>query len=727
MKMKNLYLFYLGICSVFTLQAQQQKIMPPIPFMRQAAHQYIEDAKKEIFLADGKKDTLFTPSANEEINLQLTYAINTQLYHLRWLVERNDSIDNNEKYKWLRGIKELVQSFTSAYKSRVIKGALIQDLLSAYQQSMLADWNKESILEIVAQNEMEIGYLLIQNFALEQNEGVKKSKDVLVYKSCERYPDKVLQILTEHPQVPFADSLLLVAALKDPEAFYNYAANPNALGKRIQSSPHRLVKTISLFALMKSGRLYFPFLDNVVYNKLSIDTITAVLNDSTAYFSLLVNTKIDYAKRMAIGDTALAIEALQTRLTIKAKENYILPINAAHEERNPAIRFSALDKLTAAELYYVAVTGEAEMYTSSFTEGIYPRIFQRLQSKRADSLLQEVGFDHYKKFIRICAAYNTLDDFLKKMDRNNAEALMKNFARNLEKTRTLEDAVDVADSYASITDNNIRKLILSQTEQSLLQNELQKNKRGQTIYYLLNTIFLSMDSSNQVDLSARLGIAPVFKMPSSILKDSAGRINVQQFFYGDKDGLVIFNSFLNAFRNNNWKILQKPDWVEVSSVRGIPITIFANKPLDETFDLDDMAQNNLLSYLDSLAIDPTIVIHRGHSYNVTYTIDKLVPTAKVVLLGSCGGYQRLSDVLDYCPEAHIIASKQIGTGIVNQTMINSISETLRSGKDLDWPSMWKDLEKRFIGQAKEKFDDYVPPHKNLGAIFMMAYQKAMRG
>ena len=32
----------------------------------------------------------------------------------------------------------------------------------------------------------------------------------------------------------------------------------------------------------------------------------------------------------------------------------------------------------------------------------------------------------------------------------NAETLMKSFVANLEKTNTLEDAVDVADSYSSI-------------------------------------------------------------------------------------------------------------------------------------------------------------------------------------------------------------------------------------------------------------------------------------
>ncbi|HEX3023573.1 MAG TPA: hypothetical protein VHP12_00045, partial [Chitinophagaceae bacterium] len=75
--------------------------------------------------------------------------------------------------------------------------------------------------------------------------------------------------------------------------------------------------------------------------------------------------------------------------------------------------------------------------------------------------------------------------------------------------------------------------------------------------------------------------------------------------------------------------------------------------------------------------------------------------------------------------AQIIASKQVGTGVVNITLIEAITETLRQDKDLIWPTMWQNLQTRFNGQAKEKFEDYVPPHKNLGAIFIMAYNKSM--
>jgi hypothetical protein len=41
--------------------------------------------------------------------------------------------------------------------------------------------------------------------------------------------------------------------------------------------------------------------------------------------------------------------------------------------------------------------------------------------------------------------------------------------------------------------------------------------------------------------------------------------------------------------------------------------------------------------------------------------------------------------------------------------------------------MWKELGGKFKNDAaaKEKFDDYIPPYKNLGAIFIKAYRKQM--
>jgi hypothetical protein len=116
-----------------------------------------------------------------------------------------------------------------------------------------------------------------------------------------------------------------------------------------------------------------------------------------------------------------------------------------------------------------------------------------------------------------------------------------------------------------------------------------------------------------------------------------------------------------------------------------------------------------------------MVIHRGHSFYLNSTLDQLDTSAKVVLLGSCGAYQNLNKVLQICPYAQIVSSRQTGSSSINEPMINIIIEELRQGRNLNWPVLW-----RTIGRAvsnKDYFDDYVPPYKNLGATFIMAYTK----
>lgn len=230
-----------------------------------------------------------------------------------------------------------------------------------------------------------------------------------------------------------------------------------------------------------------------------------------------------------------------------------------------------------------------------------------------------------------------------------------------------------------------------------------------------------MDSTNHIDVSATLGIPPVYFMPNKTMRDDSGRIIIQQFFYGDKTGKIDFVNFLGSFRNANWKITYAPKWAVVSSTKGIPVKIYSNKPLDEEKDLDADAQEALNQYLLDNDLNPSMVIHRGHSYYLSSTLDQLNSSAQIVLLGSCGAYQHLNKVLSICPTAQIVSSRQTGSGTINGPMINIIVEQLRQGKDLNWPALWKVIGRSVSHQ--EYFDDYVPPYKNLGAVFIMAYKK----
>jgi hypothetical protein len=105
--------------------------------------------------------------------------------------------------------------------------------------------------------------------------------------------------------------------------------------------------------------------------------------------------------------------------------------------------------------------------------------------------------------------------------------------------------------------------------------------------------------------------------------------------------------------------------------------------------------------------------------------------AKIIVLGSCGGYQNLSQIIKSCPDAHIISTKEIGKGDINRPILNYLNQTIASGKTLVWKDMWTSLTKLFYSDANksmaESWDDYVPPYKNLGAIFIKAYNKKMEG
>ena len=317
------------------------------------------------------------------------------------------------------------------------------------------------------------------------------------------------------------------------------------------------------------------------------------------------------------------------------------------------------------------------------------------------------------------------------MDKENATTTMKAFVIKLEDTRGLEEAVDVADSYSSIMDKNpeLARYILEEVKWNRNRNIEQANERGTVIYNLLKLLFESADTANNVDLVGQLGIPSVYNQDYQSLTDSAGRVIQQVFFYGDEDqdGQLSFENFMGMFRNRpEWKISSNADFVSISSTRGKPVLIFANKPLLGPDDPDAKAQAKLNEYLAAKDYKPTVVIHRGHSYHLPYTLEQLAPSAKIVVLGSCGGYNNLNDVLTICNDAHIISSKQIGTKTVNEPILQSINNHLVAGKDIDWISMWRDLSNRFKdGASREKFEDYIPPYKNLGAIFIKAYKQAM--
>ena len=170
--------------------------------------------------------------------------------------------------------------------------------------------------------------------------------------------------------------------------------------------------------------------------------------------------------------------------------------------------------------------------------------------------------------------------------------------------------------------------------------------------------------------------------------------------------------------------------MEIKSIKSPKVWIYVNRPLNNDKNLDDTAQIHLNQYLTKNNLKPSIVTHRGHSYWLPRTIDRMTGDAKIIVLGSCGGYKNLNQLIEINPDAHIISTKQIGTGNINQIITNKLNQILLAGKTVVWKNMWDDLSLFFAKQPKdikEAWDDYIPPYKNLGAIFIKAYNKKAEG
>ncbi|HWC52964.1 MAG TPA: hypothetical protein VG676_05215 [Chitinophagaceae bacterium] len=697
-------------------------------FRHQLFHDEVKKEQKNILKYDGKDDNQFAVSSNNEINYLLTYAAKWKVASILYNIEKDSSLADQKKILYIRRTATLLYNLQKSWKARLADPLNLPAVLDAYEDCIKLDEkgiNVESYFEGLP---YEIANAVFQSDAFENNPGYKNIKGLLIKKYCGLHPEQVFRVLTDNPDVPFADSLIKAVSKKYPELLYDYAQAGNKLGyiiNNIKDDP--FVAAVARMARNKSGRLYYPFLGNIINGKVTFETIDSVRDDSIAYYRLLVKTRMDYMSRAINKDTAYGFRELGKMLETKATDVFINTINGLHEMDDPNVRFKIIQPLTAEELYYLAVYTDGIIYTSSFVNGVYPLMMNRI-NHRGDSLLLNVKFDKYRKFIKMAAGYNTLSNFLSSFpSHDDATILMKAFVSGLESSNSLEDGVDVADSYASIAETMkpVANEMLMNVKANYIRNNAAGNKRGTVMYDLLYKLFLSADSTSKIDLSKEFGIPPIYNVPYKLLANDSGRVIMEVFFYGDKDGQNIFEGFKKMFSPAIWRIdNSNPEWITISSLKGKPVTIFSNKPLPEEDGEDEKAQKDLTEYLEKNKLDPTVTIHRGHSYYAESTIDQMFPSSKIVFLGSCGGYHLIDDVLKKAPDAHIIASKQIGKTAINRPFFEQLMETVRNGKDIEWIPFWQELEKKV---KVEGFEDYIPPYKNLGALFIKAYKIAMGG
>jgi hypothetical protein len=709
-----------------------------VPIERQLFHDKIISEQKLIDRLDGRIDGVIKVSNNDEINTVVSSAIYDRVNQIKDSIEINNQIPRHfEKVRYLRNIETMLKNLRMGMRVKEFNPTYIPQLIDAFNKCMRSNYVNDNIIRFLQPLPYESARIITELFT--DNIGYKESKKILFLKFAVAHPDKIIDYITPYLEEPFADSLIVIAAQRNPTAIYTTAQAPDSkIGKLIHSSNDPLVKALVEISKTQNALLYFPFLDDLIHGNKTIADIKIFVGDATTpydsvgYFKLLVKTEIEYFRRLSgpAHDTPVAMfgpNGLREMLQERALRHFITPINELHDVNNLNVRMRSTDPLSSIDLYYMIVMGENDIYTSSYKHS-FTRLIARLGSNpKTDSLLLSVHFDYFKKFIKMAANFNQLDVFLKYMPAQKSQMLMRAFVGNLDQQGSLEDAVDVADAYSSITDKKLLKTILGHVVDYESEAVNNKNERGKKIYGLLRAIFESADSSNHIDLTKAIGIPSIYSIDNKALADDSGRVVQQVFFFGDPDGKGIFTGFVNSFSRAQWSVAMKPEWVEIKSIKGPKVWIYANRPLDNDNNLDDTAQIHLEKYLQDNNLLPSIVVHRGHSYWLPRTLNQMMGNARVVVLGSCGGYKNLSEILEINPDAHIISTKEIGKGDINKPVINYINQTLTTNKPLVWKTMWTALTRQFASadaSTREAWDDYIPPYKNLGVIFLKAYTTA---
>ncbi|MBA2330213.1 MAG: hypothetical protein H0V91_11410, partial [Flavisolibacter sp.] len=506
------------------------------PINRQIFHDYIDREQKSALKADGKGEMLFQGAPDDERNYLITNTLVDRVDALQCKIEADTISSSQKKVAYLRGVEKMLRNFTTSYRSRSFNPSNVPAMIEAYEKAMIMDISGESIESIIAKANYDIGNSIIVSGAFDMNTGFKTAKEILIRKYTAAHPERTFLVLRDNDDLPFRDSLILVAAYKHPRLLYDYAAANNKLGIAIRKIDDSLVQAVVKMARSNSGQLYFPFLDNILKGNQTVEEIDKVKGDDVKYYKLLVKTRIDYVSRSLNKEKVYEMDALNYMLGKRAKDVFIKTINALHNDPDP-VRFRILNQLTAQELYYLAVNGESDIYTSSYTRGVYPMLMQRI-GNRGDSLLVSVNFDRFKKFIKMAAGFNTLSNFLNSFpNQDQAESLMTAFVNGIERSPNLEDGVDVADSYASISETMkpMATKMLENVKANLDRTTAQNNRRGMVMYNLLYKLFLSADTTLQINLSQEFGIPPVYNIAYQDLLAEQKAV-MQVFFYGDEDG-----------------------------------------------------------------------------------------------------------------------------------------------------------------------------------------------
>jgi hypothetical protein len=518
------------------------------------------------------------------------------------------------------------------------------------------------------------------------------------------YPMDVLSTFKNLAYTPLGTDVITALCRIDPGSIKQYFGSNHLVDRVIKNSKDSIAQLIySIYSNYGVQSKAYALIELIKNQNYSIQKAEKISKDPIQFYKALIELRKS--------KNILADYTVEKELEALSMER-VVEINLRHEEKD-TVRFEPIQNDNSSEIYTAIVYCPQEIFTSTFL-GMYRRMMFKKTQKSGYDFLKSLEFNRFRIFIKQCAGYNKLDDFFATMNDSQANAIVRMFAGGLYNYGgDLGPSVDVADTYGSLENEKIKELFTKTIIKELRSCILNGNDHGIKIYGLL--LKLTGGDPSTYNTNYTFDVPNLDRVNSSDLFIDSLHIQ-QHFFFDDEDGVAAFNSWVSLFPSTIYKKEDKGNYIVFKSLKGMKMEIYANKPQNEI-----AGRNDLKKLFESKNRFPDLIVHRGHSYYIENTLNNMTNSNKVALLGSCGGYQNISKAMENAFDVQIISTKQVGTNAVNTVLIQEITETIRSGKDLVWIDIWKQVSTKL--KDNPQFKDYIPPYKNLGARFIKAYNE----
>jgi hypothetical protein len=535
------------------------------------------------------------------------------------------------------------------------------------------------------------------------------AEEVLAY-AAEREPDEVFKRIETYRSKPFCLKILQIAANNAPVSLKRYMYNArHPINFTLSYSKDAMVKKIYEIN-PQIGYQTKPLLlmDDIINQRMQLKDAMEVSQDPRKLFGAMVK--------------------------IISRPNYVGKYSIDHEMRDYSLRFirEINDKIAAgnnqpfysvegfssAELYFLMLQGRDEVFTSTFN-GLFKLFKQKLPSSDGEAFLKGVNKNQFRNFISLCASFDKLEEFLATFSASAKNELLVRYSSGLEKeSDDISNVVMLVEALSNTTDRSIKSTIQSTIKKEYERLSNENNKLGMVVYGVLASM---ISETAVVDVAWWNKISKQYKVVSAASLASSGLFNQnktcveQMYFYNDDDGRSSFVNFMKTYKNQPlWKVEDRNSYVRIYSSNQRNVEILANKPEYESNGISSIA-----AYLQQNNLSPSVIVHRGHSFHTETTLEKVPSSAKLIFVGSCGGFYKQSAAIENAPDAHIISTKQIGTKGINDVLLFALNENIREGRDISWNDFWDKMQLKFANN--HYFSDYVPPHKNLESIYIRAY------